>query len=49
MNFYERKVVIKRFALFCFGIFLTFAGYLVLLDLQSSINIEDGIGIKISF
>ncbi|XP_076805885.1 protein unc-93 homolog A-like [Clavelina lepadiformis] len=39
----RRQIVIK-FAIFTSGIFLTFAGYLVLLGLQSSINIEDGVG-----
>ena len=39
-----RKKVLKKFAIFCLGIFLNYAGYLVLLNLQSSINIEEGIG-----
>lgn len=40
----EKKKVIKRFAIFCFGIFLNYAGYLVFVGLQSSINIEGGVG-----
>ena len=39
-----RKNVVVSYAIFASGIILTFAGYLVMLNLQSSINIEDGVG-----
>ena len=41
---YERKKIVIKFAVFTAGVFLNFAGYLVLLSLQSSINIEGGAG-----
>ena len=40
----ERKNVLTKFAKFSLGIFLNFAAYLSFLNLQSSINIEDGVG-----
>ena len=49
MSFHEKKVVIKSFVVFCFGIFLNYSGYLVFYGLQSSINIKDGVGIKTIF
>lgn len=44
MSLEGKNKVLKDFVVFCFGIFLNYAGYLVLLGLQSSINIEDGVG-----
>ena len=40
----ERRKIAIKFLIFTLGVFLNFAGYLVLLSLQSSINIEDGAG-----
>ena len=49
MTYCEKKVIIKRFVVFSIGIFLNYSGYLALLGLQSSINIEDGVGIETIF
>jgi len=44
---YLRRRVVIKFLVFSFGIFLTFGAYTALLSLQSSINIEDGVGMKV--
>ena len=43
-RFQGRKDVLTKFVIFSLGVFLNFAGYLVLVNLQSSINIENGVG-----
>ena len=40
----SKQVLIVEFVVFTFGVVATLSGYAVFLNLQSSINIKDGVG-----
>lgn len=40
----ERQKVLKNFGFYCLGVFLCWSSYVTLFNLQSSINVEDGMG-----